>query len=143
MVEKDPELMREAWGWLKQTQTVHLATWDGRHPRVRPVSLIFDEDRFWVSTGASDAKVKQIEEHPVFEFSLMLKKEDEGGTLRCSGAAGIVTDMGTKSMISRRIPFFSQYWDSPEDPTFCLIELLVKEVEYMRPGEMTARRFSV
>lgn len=143
MAEKDEELKREAWGLLKPTQTVHLATWDGRYPRVRPVSMIFDDGRLWVSTGASDAKVRQIGEHPLFEFSLMLEKEDEGGTLRCSGAAAIVTDMETKRRMSLRIPFFGQYWDTPEDPTFCLVELLVEEAEYMRPGEMTALRFRV
>ncbi|OPL19585.1 MAG: hypothetical protein AVO35_09720 [Candidatus Aegiribacteria sp. MLS_C] len=143
MTDRYAELKSEAWGWLKPIQTVHLATWDGRYPRVRPVSMIFDEGRFWVSTGASDAKVRQIGEHPVFEFSLMLKKGDEGGTLRCSGAAAIVTDTETKRTMSRRIPFFGQYWNTPDDPTFCLVELLVEEVEYMRPGDMTALRFSV
>ena len=137
------DLKKEAWGWLKPTQTVHLATWDGKRPRVRPVSLIFEEGRFWVSTGSEDAKVAQIGKHPVFEFSLMLEGEGGTGTLRCSGAAWIVTDPGTKGSMAEGIPFFDQYWETPEDPTFCLIELKVKDVEYMRPGEMVADRFAL
>jgi general stress protein 26 len=137
------DLKKEVWGWLKPAQTVHLATWDGNRPRVRPVSLIFEEGRFWVSTGSGDAKVSQIESNPVFEFSLMLEGEGGTGTLRCSGTAGIVTDPGTKGSMAGRIPFFGQYWETPDDPTFCLVELRVMDVEYMRPGEMVADRFSV
>ena len=51
------ELKREAWTWLKPVQMIHLATWDSAHPRVRPVSLIFDEGRFWICTGTKEAKV--------------------------------------------------------------------------------------
>jgi len=27
------------------------------------------------------------------------------------------------------IPFFSQYWNTPDAPTFCLVELLIEDVE--------------
>jgi len=37
MTDMNSELKREAWGWLRHTQTVFLATWDGKRPRVRPV----------------------------------------------------------------------------------------------------------
>jgi uncharacterized pyridoxamine 5'-phosphate oxidase family protein len=137
------ELKREAWGWLKPTQTIHLATWDGKHPRVRPVSMIFEEGRFWVSTGASDAKVEQIEKNPVFEFSLMLEDDKGAGTLRCTGGAQVVKDHETRAMMAERIPFFSQFWETPDDPSFCLIELKVEDVELMKPGEMVSSRFSV
>lgn len=143
MNDKNPELKKEAWGWLKHTQTVHLATWDGEHPRVRPVSMIFDEERFWVSTGCSDAKMDQIEQYPVFEFSLLLENDEGAGTLRCTGTTRIVTDLETKSMMAERIPFFSQFWDSPEEDSYCLIELMVERAEFMRPGEMYGTNFSV
>lgn len=143
MTEKKSELKREAWGWLKPLQTVHLATWDGGHPRVRPVSMIFDDGRFWVSTGSEDAKVGQIEKYPVFEFSMLLKKDEKEGALRCSGDVRIIADMETKRRMAERIPFFKVFWDSPEDPSFCLVELLVNEAELLRPKEIAAERFSV
>lgn len=143
MSEMNESLRDEAWSWLKQVQTVHLATWDGDYPRVRPVSLIYEEGRFWVSTGSEDAKVSQIQDHPVFEFSLLLEGEDSKGSLRCSGKVVVVEDQETRSRISRSIPFFGQFWDTPEDPAYCLIELVAEEAEYMRPVEMTANRFSI
>ena len=140
---KDRQLQQEAWNWLKPTQTVHLATWDGQRPRVRPMAMIFDDGRFWVSTGAEDAKMKQVMENPVFEFSMMLESEEGMGTMRCGGRASVVSDVDTKAMMAQRIPFFNQYWDSHQDPSFGLIQLLVDEVEFMRPGEMFSSKFKV
>jgi len=65
----------EALSVLKNVQMVHVATWDGEFPRVRPMSLVYDGGRFWVCTGSSDAKARQLEAHPVFEFSLLLEGE--------------------------------------------------------------------
>lgn len=143
IMEKMPAALREEiLGLLKPVQMIHLATWDGKYPRVRPVSLIFSDGEFWFCTGTNDAKTGQIASHPVFEFSLMLEKGDSRGTLRCSGAAETVSDMETKRAMSARIPFFGDYWETPEDPTFCLVRLSVEMVEYMRPGEMVAQSFS-
>jgi len=141
--EKTEALRKDAWSWLKPVQMIHLATWDGTFPRVRPVSLIFDQGRFWFCTGTNDAKVRQIRQHPVFEFSLILQGDGTSGTLRCCGRTRISDDIEEKSIMASRIPFFSQYWDYPEDPTYCLVELLVEDAEYMKPGEMIASSFSV
>ncbi len=143
MSKNTSELKREAWACLKPVQMIHLATWDGKYPRVRPVSLIFDDDRFWFCTGTEDAKVGQLKKNPVFEFSIMLEKGDSRGTMRCSGNAWRITDPVVKSGMAARIPFFDQYWDNPDDPTYCLFELQVKDIEFMRPGEMTSTRFQV
>jgi uncharacterized pyridoxamine 5'-phosphate oxidase family protein len=136
-------LKREAWGWLKPVQLIHLATWDGTMPRVRPVSLVFEEERFWVATGTREAKAVQIAGNPAFEFSLTLQGEGSSGTFRGSGLARLVDDIEEKRRIAAKIPFFGEYWESPEQESFCLIELGVSEVEFMRPHEMTAVKFRV
>ncbi len=133
----------EALGLLKDVQMVHLATWDGERPRVRPMSLVFDGKRFWVCTGSKDAKAGQLASHPVFEFSLMLEGEGCRGTLRGSGRTRMVTDQDERRRVAAIIPFFADYWKSPDDPGFCPIELLVDRMEHMRPGEMTSEAFPV
>ena len=137
------ELKKEAWGWLKPVQTVNLATWDGKLPRVRPVSLIFDGERFWACTGTNDAKVGQLKGDPGFEFSLMLVGDGCNGTLRGSGQVRFVEDPEEKRVVADKIPFFSDYWESPSEPSFCAFELCVDSVEFMMPGEMTAVTFQV
>jgi hypothetical protein len=50
----------EVWSRFKDFQHVFLATTEGDQPRVRPVTLIYFDKRFWITTGTSNAKVKQI-----------------------------------------------------------------------------------
>ena len=136
-------LKKEAWGWLKPIQPIHLATWDGERPRVRPVSMIFDGERFWVSTGSRDAKAAQVAANPAFEFSLTLQGEGSSGTFRGAGSARIVEDLDEKRRVVEIIPFFKDYWETPEDKSFCLLELQVDQVELMRPHEMKSVKFEV
>lgn len=126
----------EAFGVLKSVQLVHVATWDGEFPRVRPMSLVYEAGRFWVCTGSKDAKAGQLASHPVFEFSLLLEGDGCRGTLRGSGHARIVTDPDERRAVAGFIPFFADYWKSPDDPSFFPVELLVERLEHMRPGEM-------
>ncbi len=139
----DGKLKREVLGHLGKMQTVHLATWDGERPRVRPVSMICDGERMWVSTGCSDAKVPQMREHPVFEVSMILEGEESLGSLRISGRVRFVRDISEKAAVAELMPFFSQFWETPEDPTYCLVELQPEEMELMRPTETVGRRFRV
>jgi len=126
----------EALSVLKGVQMVHVATWDGEFPRVRPMSLVYEGGRFWICTGSSDAKARQLAAHPVFEFSLLLEGEGCRGTLRGSGHSRIVTDPVERRMVAGLVPFFSEYWQSPDEPSFFPVELLVERLEHMRPGEM-------
>jgi uncharacterized pyridoxamine 5'-phosphate oxidase family protein len=133
----------EAFALLKPQQTVHLATWDGERPRVRPMSLVYQEERFWMCTGSKDAKAGQLASYPVFEFSLMLEGQGCRGTLRGSGIVRLVTDPDEKRRVAGLIPFFGDYWKSSDDPTFCPMELVVDTMEHMRPGEMHSEVFKV
>jgi len=103
---------------------------------VRPMSLVYEGGRFWICTGSSDAKARQLAAHPVFEFSLLLEGEGCRGTLRGSGHSRIVTDPVERRMVAGLVPFFSEYWQSPDEPSFFPVELLVERLEHMRPGEM-------
>ncbi len=134
---------KEALALLNLLQIVHLATWDGKRPRVRPMSLVYDGKRFWMCTGSKDAKARQLARYPVFEFSLMLEKKGSRGTLRGSGRARMVTDPGERREVAGIIPFFADYWLSPDDPSFCPFELLVDTLEHTRPGEIDSRAIAV
>jgi len=126
----------EALGLLRDVQKVHVATWDGEFPRVRPMTLVYRDEKFWVCTGSMDAKAGQIASHPVFEFSLLLEGDGCMGTLRGSGRARMVTEPDERREVAGFIPFFADYWKSPDDPSFFPVELLVDRLEHMRPGEM-------
>ena len=56
-------------------QHVFLATIEGDQPRVRPVTLINFEGKFWVTTETRSRKVKQIMKNPKVELSFIFKRK--------------------------------------------------------------------
>jgi uncharacterized pyridoxamine 5'-phosphate oxidase family protein len=81
---------------IKEFQNVFLATIDGDQPRVRPVTLISFEDKYWIMTDKGSEKVKQIQKNPKVEISFIFKKNDLDCCLRITGLAEIVQDLNVK-----------------------------------------------
>jgi general stress protein 26 len=121
---------------LKETQFVALATMDGMRPRVRPMTLIYLDRRFWMVTSTSSNKVTQIERNANVEFTYQFSENSEDCCIRILGKAQIINDKETKASIARRIGFFNNYWSSPEDPDFTLLEILPDELQYVAPSGM-------
>lgn len=136
-------LRKEVWSLFQHMQPIFLATVDEGRPRVRPVTLIHFDKKLWVSTGANDAKIRQIKANPHVEFCLLLQKDEYQGSVRGRGVADIVQDMETKKLLSENISFFKQYWKDHTDPGFALVQIHVQHFEYMSPGAYEAQRFSV
>ena len=121
---------------LKPTQMVHLATIEGTEPRLRPMTLIVKDRRFYFATGATDAKTAQIAANPAVEFCLLERAEQYTGTLRCRGKLRLVASPAIRQEIADHAPFLYDYWKDPSDPDFVLFELIPTQYRYMAPGEM-------
>jgi len=121
---------------FKEIQFVALATTDGIRPRVRPVTLIYLDRRFWVLTSSSSNKVIQIKQNANVEFSYQFSENSEDYCIRILGKAKIIEDETTKTSIAKRIRFFYNYWSSPEDPDYTLLEILPDEIQYVAPSGM-------
>ncbi len=121
---------------FKETQFVALATFDGVRPRVRPVTLIYLDRRFWMVTSTSSNKVTQIKQNPNVEFAYQFSENGEDCCIRILGKAEIVKDKNTKTSIAKRIRFFKDHWSSPEDPDYTLLEILPDEMQYVTPSGM-------
>ena len=99
-------IKREVLSIFKDYQTVFLATVKGTKPLVRPVTLVCIDKEFWVITGTTTAKVKQIQKNPKIEFCLYLPKKGGNGYLRLAGKAEIVKDKKSKTNIAKHCDFF-------------------------------------
>lgn len=143
MSEETAKLQSEMWGQLKDTQTVFLGTVDGDRPKVRPVTLIHFEKKLWIMTGAVDAKTAQIKANPNVEVSWYFGQEGKSGSLRLAGTAEIVTNMETKEKLAGTVEWFNVFFKSAEDPGYTLVQVHPQSAEYMRPGEMEIRRFTL
>lgn len=137
------EIRQEVWDHLKDSQRVYLATAEANQPRVRPVTLLDIDEKFWIATGTRSQKARQILRNPNVEFCLPLSADCGEGYIRVAGVAGVVTDTDTKAMVAEKIPFIGEYWSGPQDPSFFLIRITRVEIEYMRPGEQDAITFIV
>jgi uncharacterized pyridoxamine 5'-phosphate oxidase family protein len=133
-------LRKEVWSHFDELQNVFLATVEGDQPRLRPVTLIRLSDRLFFATGAGEAKVGQIKSNPRVEFCLLLEKGESKGTVRTECLAKIVTDMAVKSELYNKVPFMKEFWSSPEDKRYTLVELTPKGFEYMPIGSMQATK---
>jgi general stress protein 26 len=121
---------------FKETQFVALATMDGTRPRVRPMTLIYLDHRFWMVTSTSSNKVMQIKQNVNVEFTYQFDENGEDCCIRILGKAKIIKDKQTKTSIAKRIGFFNNYWSGPEDPDFTLLEILPDELQYVAPSGM-------
>jgi len=143
-VGKTPEqVTQEVWGHLKPAQLVYLATAEADQPRVRPVTLLDIDEKFWIATGTHTAKAQQMRKNPNVEFCLPLSGTAGNGYIRVAGVAGVVEDAETRKTIGAQVPFLKDFWSGFEDPDFCLIRITRVEIEYMRPGDQEAHTFIV
>lgn len=143
MNEKLNNLKEEVWGHFKDYQFILLATSEEDQPRVRPVTLVCLDEKFWILTGTNNAKTKQILKNPKIEFCLLFQKGENFGYVRAAGLAKIIQDRKTKIKIAEQCNFFSEYWKGLDDPNYTLIELHLTEIEYLRPKEILTQRFTL
>jgi len=143
MAEEVNEIEEEVWAQFEKAQSVFLATVEGEQPRVRPVTLIIFDKKFWIATGTGSAKTRQIRRNPNVEFCFPLKEGDNNGYVRVAGVAQTINDRQTKARLADQMDFFSVHWKGVDDPNYTLIQTTRVEVEYLRPGDNEAHTFVV
>lgn len=134
---------QEVWKRFTGSQVVFLGTAEGEQPRVRPVTLINFDQKFWIATGTRSAKARQIRRNPNVEFCLQLQEGDSTGYVRVAGVAQVVHDRETKQELAEQMDFFAAHWKGVDDPDYTLLRITRVEVEYMPPGGTEAHTFIV
>ena len=112
---------------LNKRQAVSLATVEGDQPRLRPMTLIVKEGRFYFATGSTDEKTRQIDGNNKAEFCLLLPSGNNTGYLRGSGQMKKVQSMPDKKEVADWAQFIYD---------FVLYELELRQIRYMEPGDM-------
>ena len=143
MKDINDELRREVWENFSGEPHIFLATTEGDQPRVRPVTLIHLQNKLFVTTGSTDAKVKQTKQNPKTEFCLLVEKDERKGTIRVECVAKIVENKDVKTDVYNNISFAKEFWRGPEDPNYTVIELKPISLEYMKPGSIQAVRIKL
>lgn len=139
----DKDRVKEALARFDEFQTVFLATSAKDLPAVRPVTLVSYKDRLWIGTGTGHAKMDQIRSNPSVELCFTFKEGDHTGYVRGKGEARIIEDPALRAELAAHMPYFGEYWKSPDDSHYTLLEVVLTAIEYLEPGKTFAERFSV
>jgi general stress protein 26 len=121
---------------LSGENTIYLATLDGNQPRVRPVTLVEHKGDLFVLTGMKDAKVSQILKHKKVEIVVPVKHGDNTGYVRFTALATIERNSEQRARAAKVASFFSQFWDSPDNPDYALLRIQPVKIEYLKPGDL-------
>ena len=131
-------IKEEIWKHIKEEQIVFLATVEDKQPKVRPVTLLYIDEQFWVTTNINSSKTKQIIENPKTEFCLFLEDKENpynSGYIRAEGIAKITKDRDTKLKVGQKAGVFGTFFKDADDPNYALMEITPKRIEYIRPNE--------
>lgn len=135
--------VNEVLGSIKDMQLVYMATIDGKTPRVRPLTMVRFGSEHFILTGANDAKMRQLSENNNVEVCMDVKDEKGTGYIRIDGRMEIVKDLKLKRDVAMSTSYFSEYWSTPEDPTYALLHFRMKDLEFLRPGDMYSKKFKL
>lgn len=134
---------KELTAHLKKLQVVHFASSEYGQPRVRPVTLIYYDNRFFIATGSDDAKINQVKQNNQVEMCLTIKKDKSTGYIRFAGICSVIDDLQTKEYVMKEVDFIKQFWPTAAAPGFALLEIKLEHAEYMPLGEMVAKHFEI
>lgn len=143
IMENDIEMMNEklneVMSYFDKQNIIYMATVEDDQPRVRPVSLIFFEDNFYVITGArggvNAAKLRQIRKNPKLEYYLTISENEKTGFIRGESTASIIDDRELKKRLYKEIDWVKNYFESPLDLSYVLLQIFPKVYVYRKPGE--------
>src|SRR5262245_34838668 len=98
-----------------------LATIENNQPRVRPMMPYLDEDsgNLLLAVLSHSRTIENIKSNPNVEMCYLDRKMS---FCRISGKAVVSTDLEKKETVFNNIPMLRQYFSSPEDPNYVLIE---------------------
>lgn len=138
-VSKRTEIFRN----FNLTQKIYLATCNGEKPQVRPITLMFLDNRFYIATGSLDAKIKQIEDNNNIQLCYSISNDKNEGYIRISAKADLVQKIEVKKNLMDSVEFLKHFWSDPMDSSFMLYRVEPETVEYMAIGDMKVQHYQL
>jgi general stress protein 26 len=124
------QLPERARAVIRGNRFPFLATVDGNLPRVRPVTLSWEEgfQIFFVSLRRFH-KTVELEANPNAELCFMDEKHDQ---VRVTGVAEVVTDRALLQRAWDQDPLLPRYLGTIDNPEFILYRVRPTRVRYMK-----------
>lgn len=112
-----------------------LATAEGNQPRVRPMMpYLTEEGELLLALLPRSRTISQVKQNPLVEICFVDRKM---WYCRVAGKASLSENKDKKETIWNNIPMLRQYFSSPQDPNFVLLEVEMTSLEAMTPHQKT------
>lgn len=115
---------------IKGDHTASLATIKDGKPWVRYImcTQLDDTLHLYTATSLENRKIGQLQKDPNIHITMGWNEaEQKGPYLQIAGEAVIHTDAGMKEKCW--LPVFEQYYGSPDNPLYCIIEFIPHYIE--------------
>jgi general stress protein 26 len=123
------EVVEKAKNVVQEAGYGHLATAEGKQPRVRPIAMKWVGEReLWFATHAGSRKIDQIAADAAVEVCFVSAQRDHA---RLSGRASTTQDDAERRMLFELIPELAQHFENAADPKYILVKIAIGRVEYM------------
>ena len=133
--KEDQMTLANIYGYFSESQKVYFATVLDEQPKLRPMTLFYYKGKFYFTTFTNDSKVAQIKSNKLCEVLMSINDEYKNdGYIKMTGTAKVCNDLDIKHDAQYFCYYFDTYYESVDDPDFCLIELSFHTYEYMKPG---------
>lgn len=134
---------QEALGLLEAGKTVVLATCSGNGPALRPMTLQVREGRIYMLTFPDSPKVEHVRRNPRCQIYADLVHGDSRGFVRLSCTPEIIGDPSVKEALFAQAPYARNFWESADDPRYCLLGFTPLGGDVLKPGDMYTSAISV
>ncbi len=136
-------MLDEVLRHFKPLNQVVLASVEKDQPRLRPVTLVYSENRFFFATQSSDNKVEQLTHNSKIELILQWQEPPNNGYIRLEGLAVKLEDEKLVSELYKSNDFMGKLWSSPVDPDLTVYEITPNVYDYLKPGEWSTHKLKI
>ena len=110
-----------------------MASVEGNAPKARPMMpYLTEEGELLLAVLSHSRTIQQVQQNPRVEFCFIDRKMCFA---RVSGKAKVSQNLDKKQAVWNNIPMLRQYFGSPQDPNYVLIEIDTESVEAMTPQQ--------
>ncbi|MDM7993941.1 MAG: pyridoxamine 5'-phosphate oxidase family protein [Candidatus Fermentibacter sp.] len=135
--------LSEALDLLASRKTVVLATCSGSGPALRPMTLQVREGRIFMLTFPDSPKVDHVRRNPRCQIYADLAEGENQGFVRLSCTPEVIADPSLRKAVFTQAPYARTFWESSDDPRFCLLGFSPVGGDVLKPGEMYTRTITM
>lgn len=122
----------EVWKYFEGLPLTHIMTRYADQDKERLMTLIAYDKQLWLACKSNGDNWDQLKENGPVELTIWGEKDT--GFVKAIGYTKSVDDIVIKTNLSKTIPWFDSFWESPTESDFTLLQLELDLVTINNPN---------